>query len=75
MMDLAPALVTYGPLGIGAAALGWAFWQERKRNHDLQDKRVSESHANLEKTIEAINQSTNALNTLAELIRVRIGGS
>lgn len=74
MMDLSPALVTYGPLGIASAALGWAFWQERKRNHELQDKRIEESQRNTEKTIEAIHQSTIALNALADLIRVRVGG-
>ena len=67
MEGLVPALLEYGMPGIIITALGWAYWQERKRNHEIQDKRIEEGRESLQ----ALSDNTRALESLTDIIKAK----
>ena len=67
-------LLEYGLLGAVAVAATWAFWQEKKENNLLRDKRADDIVADRDSYRDALQDSTKAMDALAELIKVRIGG-
>lgn len=59
-----------GVLGLIIVALGYVCWNLWKKYDEIQEKRISESR----ESIKAIEQNTNTLDTLAELLRDRKAG-
>ena len=64
------ALLNYGAPGIIIAALLAAIARLDKRNEAIQEKRIAENR----EAIKVLEQNTNALDTLTEVIRERKNG-
>lgn len=63
-------LLQLGLPGIAILALGWAYVLKDRKLDEINEKRIAESR----EAIKAIEQSTNALETLTELLRDRKAG-
>jgi len=60
-------LLQYGLAGVGLLALGIAYVRKDKKLDETQEKRIAESR----ETVKAIEQNTNTLEMLTEVIRDR----
>lgn len=77
MDPLVQALVTYGPLGIGCVALGFAVMRLYNRNNELQDKRIDEmrqTNTIVQANTVSQDNTTKAMQALGDLIRAQKGG-
>ena len=59
-----------GVLGLVIIGLGFIAWRLWSKYDEMQEKRIAESR----ESIKAIEQNTNTLDTLAELLRDRKAG-
>ncbi len=59
-----------GVLGLVIVGLGFIAWRLWSKYDEIQEKRIAESR----ESIKAIEQNTNTLDTLAELLRDRKAG-
>ena len=59
-----------GVLGLVIIGLGFIAWRLWSKYDEIQEKRIAESR----ESIKAIEQNTNTLDTLAELLRDRKAG-
>ena len=59
-----------GVLGLVIIGLGFIAWRLWSKYYEIQEKRIAESR----ESIKAIEQNTNTLDTLAELLRDRKAG-
>lgn len=70
MTDAAVAiLLQYGLAGVGLLALGIAYVRKDKKLDEVNEKRVAEAR----ESIKAIEQNTNTLETMTEVLRERKG--
>ncbi len=60
-------LLQYGLAGVGLLALGVAYVRKDKKLDEVNEKRVSEAR----EAIKAIEQNTNTVETLTEVLRER----
>lgn len=63
-------LIDLGLPGIAIIALGWAYWRKSEKVDQMMEVRIQE----MRETLEAINNNTQALNSLTTLLRDRRGG-
>lgn len=63
-------LANYGLPGFGLLALGYAYVRKDNKLDECNEKRIAEAR----ETIKAIDQNTNSLEILAELLRDRKQG-
>lgn len=63
-------LLQYGLAGVGLLAMGLALVKKDKQLDSVQEKRIAEAR----ESIKAIEQNTNTLETLTEVLRARNGG-
>lgn len=62
-------LLQYGLAGVGLLALGIAYVRKDKRLEEVSEKRIAEAR----ESIKAIEQNTNTLETMTEVLRERKG--
>lgn len=67
MDDVIKAFADKGILGLVAVALGYAFYRLWGKYEEVQEKRIAESR----ESIKAIEQNTNTLETMTEVLRER----
>lgn len=67
MEVFAEPLLNYGLAGIVILALGIAYIRKDQKLDEIQEKRIAEAR----EAIKAIDQTTNALETLTEVLRER----
>lgn len=63
-------LLQYGLAGVGLLALGVAYVRKDKKLDEVNEKRIAEAR----ESIKAIEQNTNTLETLTEVLRDRKAG-
>lgn len=63
-------LLQYGLAGVGLLALGIAYVRKDKKLDEVNEKRIAEAR----ESIKAIEQNTNTLETLTEVLRDRKAG-
>lgn len=70
MDSVVKGFLDQGVLGLVIIALGTISWRLWSKYDEIQEKRIAESR----ESIKAIEQNTNSMDTLAELLRDRKAG-
>ena len=74
-MDFTAILTDYGLPGAIIGALGISCRHLFVKYSEVQDKRIEEANERTREVLAGLNDNTNTMNTLNELLRARIGGS
>lgn len=71
MQPVINGFLQQGVLGLVVVGLGFAVWILYNKINDIQEKRIAETR----ESVKAIEQSTNTLDTLTEVLRAQGRGT